>query len=350
MSEAVSAVAETTATETAAPETSVIQGDTPDQRAQSLKAELIAAERAERAAELGDDATGEPPAQPDTQDAGDADPKVAARRQRLQALLDRETEATKARKARDQSRQPQGVVLQETEVQQLRARLERAEQIEQRFESLRKSPAQLLAMAEELEIAPEDFAAAIREGIENPERAIEAKARGAVDPVVKELRELKAELERERAEIRRSQETAAEQRAHAEAAHQFAQFTQQNAADAPHVARLMQADSNAFVSFANEIANTLPPGSGYQAVLDKMEENLHGFAALLGTTGQHVSGSDKATNRKTTASAGGITNRQATERASVPADEDSFKAKLATLDAVDDRARFLKDFYRRHET
>jgi hypothetical protein len=315
-----------------------IQGDTPDQRAQALKAELVAQERAE----LGEEA----PGMADTPPPAAGDP-VAARRERLAALVAKEQEVTRARQAREAARQPKGVMLTEENVLQLRERLERAEALEQRMSSL-SSPEALLAYAEEHNIAPEDFAKAIRAGLENPELAIlrkaNLKAKEAADPVMQELRALKAELERERAEARETRAQAEERQLHEQAARQFTQFTESNADSAPYVANLMSKNPDAFVSYANEIANTLPPGSGYQAVLDKMEENLHGFASLLGSP---VQSGQKSPSRKI--APGGITNRQAAERASVPVDDDAFRAKLASLETAEERAAFLKDFYRRTE-
>lgn len=137
---------------------------------------------------------------------------------------------------------------------------------------------QFFVMAERLKVPPQKLYEWLQKRVDRPELAA---IRSEVDPKLAALEKRNADLEARLDEFLNGQNEQAETAAAAEAAHEFASFTSQNAATSPYAARFLEAHGAAqFVKLAEGAARSLPPGAGPQALLDEIEENLAALGAI----------------------------------------------------------------------
>lgn len=166
------------------------------------------------------------------------------------------------------------------EAEQLRVRLAEAEAKTKAYETY-VDPTQLtkeqffdLAKSNP-NISPQELGVWLREQAEDPQAAAARAAQTAIDP---KLAKLQADLEAANAKIDgflTKQQTAAEQVAEQQAAHQFASFAQENAATSPLAARFLeQRGLQEFYDLTMGAVEALPPNAGRQALLDEIEDRL----------------------------------------------------------------------------
>lgn len=277
----------------------------------------------EPAVDAVDDAPPADPASP----AGSADtaPATSAAEDRKRRLA--ELSEAESKKIAKKQRQAEADKL----AKELAETRQRAEAAEARAASLvdpdSLDEAAFFRLAHAKGIGPEKLGAWIREAMTNPERIAEATAQEAarkvVDPKLSELekRLMKAEQE---LEAERNNRTLAEQRAiELQAAQEFESFTKNNAGTSPYAARyLAKRGSDAFYALATHAAQNVPEGSGWQAVLDHIEESLSGFADIYGTDPSNASAAKPPITKTAAAKANTVSNALAQNRASVVEETD----------------------------
>lgn len=269
-----------------------IEGDTPDERIQSLK-EMFAAKKLESdiaederilsgAAEpVEPNVDAEAPSSPETPVAK-ADDDAAAkrteeRRARLASLRDKQekrerdlraNKAAQARQARD------------AEYQSVSQRAQQFEAIQAQL----KDPVGIIRFAQQNGVDPIEVANALRQSIEDPSFALARDAREAVSPELQAIRDELAALKREQSTV--SQRLAAERQQAAEVAAQR-ELVAAVSDDAPlSKAVLAHLGQERFIKMCELQAARLPPGAGLKALLDVVEESLEqerdGIAKVYG--------------------------------------------------------------------
>ncbi len=101
---------------------------------------------------------------------------------------------------------------------------------------------------------------------------------------------------------------------------EFASYTHQNANDAPFSARFLHNFGvNEFSKLAQSAAASVPPGAGWQAVLDTIEENLSSMAQIYALQNGSAQQRPQASppNRAAAKAPTTVSNSLAQERASV---------------------------------
>lgn len=187
-----------------------------------------------------------------------------------------------------------------------------------------KDPVRAFAIMQEEGIPPQRIAEALREAIANPDKFQEARAREeakkVVDPYIKSLEEKIAALEKRDADRESAWQQHQQHLAFQRAASECLAFTKENAAISPYAARLAEADPQGFIAMAEQKASGLPPGSGFQPVLDLIEEDLTKYgpqlAAIFGVQAP-ASSKAKAPPSRAAAQANTVSNRDATARTTV---------------------------------
>lgn len=271
-----------------------IEGDTPDERIQSLK-EMFAAKKLE--ADIAEDerilsgaaepvepnVDAEAPSSPETPVAKAAEPDDAAtkrteeRRARLAELRGRQekrerdlraNKAAQARQARD------------AEYQTVAQRAQQYEAIQAQL----KDPVGIIRYAQQAGIDPIEVANALRESIENPAFALARDAREAVSPELQAIRNELAELKREQSTV--TQRLAIE-RQQADEIQAQRELIAAVTDDAPLSKRVIEVlGQDRFIKMCEIQAARLPPRAGLKALLDVVEESLEqerdGIAKVYG--------------------------------------------------------------------
>ena len=290
---------------------------TLEQRVAHLHEQYITENNAPAPEPAGEAAGAAPSPAPATAPPADsaADP-VADRRARLAKLQAEERERVDRR-----SRQADTDKL----TKDLEAAQKRVEEAEARAtaridrETLR-DPMKVMAIMQEEGVPANRIAEAIREAMANPEHAAAAAAKRAVDPELKALKERVELAERRLQEAESRRAMAEQQMAETRAAQEFFQFTTDSAAAAPHAAAaLKHFGPERYYELAFSACKHLPPNSGWQAVLDVIEEQLSGFAPVFAT---HSNEPAQPPARPAAAKAKPLSNTLAQERASVAEPED----------------------------
>lgn len=312
----------------------IAEATTLDQRAAIIH-DAIRSEASQSAAEpVGADAPGadrqelgtaQPPAEaaPKAGSAADSEAKTPAdeRKARLKALA----EAEQAKVAKAQRRAEQDRLTRELE--ETRRRAEDAEARAAKAVDIGSlDEASFFRLAQEKGIRPDRLGEWIRDSMVNPERIAEAAAaeaaRKAVDPKVSDLEKKLAALEARLAEEQSTRAALHEREAEIRAAHELMEITKTQAEHSPLSARYLdKRGPDAFYALASAAAQMLPPGSGFQAVLDQIEENLNAFRDVY--VSDTTSKPSAAPTKKTAAAKANTVSAQlAQERASVVDEED----------------------------
>lgn len=278
----------------------------------------------------GGDATAAPPTEaPSPADSAaakeaPADP-AAARAQRLEALKKNE---------RDRLERTTRLAEQEKIAKDLEAANKRAAEAEARASKLvdldSLDEASFFRLAQQKGIAPSKLAEFIRESMANPERVAEAAAldatRKAMDPEIKALKDELAALKKRDADREAAYQAQLHQQQEARAAQEFFSFTKDNAPASPYAAAFLERHGgDEFYKLALQAAQQVPPGAGWQPILDVIEENLSSLAPIYApapTTKANGKGQAPPPNRSAAAKATTVTNSLAQERASVVEESD----------------------------
>jgi hypothetical protein len=306
------------------PTTPPVEGTTVEERA----ANALAALQGEQETPAAPDGAA-PPAPPD-----DA---AAARAARLTALRERVAREHQERARRAAERRPPAAAPPSPPAPAASA-VETAQIEVARL----RSAAGLLELAEQHGVAPADFGAALREAIEHPERAIGAKATALVKPVVDAAQKRIDALEAKIAEMDQAGLRAQHAAQEAQVAQTMIAFVSDHAAQAPRThAYLQKRGVEAFLNLANGVAASLPASVGEQAVLDTIEDYLHGMVQDIGpAVPSSPTRAPLPAGRKAPPVTTSPSNRAATER-DAAIDEDAEWSRLS----VEERGARLKQRY-----
>lgn len=199
---------------------------------------------------------------------------------------------------------------------------------------------QFLNLAEKINVSPQKLGELIRERMLNPEAVA---ARAAVTSVDPKIAALEKKLAAQDAAIRSfldQQQAQAVHHQEAQAAHEFNSFVTENAASAPYSASFLKIHGgNEFYKLAHSAAASVPPGAGWQAVLDQIEENLSSMAPIYapqGATAQQRPALPKP--NPAAAKATTVSNSSAQGRASIVDEE----ANWASLPFAERSARLFR--------
>ena len=258
------------------------------------------------------------PAEPGSPAASESDAAATERRKRLDALLAGERERIDAQ-ARKREHEDWRRKAEEAE----RRAKEAEERAQSRIDISTLDEAGFFEMAERLNVTPQKLGEFIRKRVENPEALAAQAATRAVDP---KLAALEKKLADQQAVIDRFMASQEEQAVHAQergAAAEFNQFTEANAASAPYASSFLKHHGGEeFYKLAKSAAASVPPGSGWQAVLDVIEENLSRMAPIYAPPGANSTGKPAPPNHPAAAKAPTtVSNTLAQGRATVVDEE-----------------------------
>lgn len=205
-----------------------------------------------------------------------ADQAALDRRARLKALQDRERETVDAKNRRREAEEYRG------RLAEAERRLKAAEEMAQKRIDVETLDVDgLLGLLERGKVEPAKIAERIRELTANPEIAAAQAARKTIDPEIASLRATVAAQQEALNKFIAQQQTQAEAAQEAAATRELVAFTQENAATSPIAARFLSAyGQDEFYKLALGAAGRVPPGAGWQAVLDDIEENLSTLAPI----------------------------------------------------------------------
>lgn len=254
----------------------------------------------------------------------DADPVVAARRERIKArdadikkLAAEERSKVSAALAKKQERATEQV--ERTSVKDTLAITDAAS---------------FFAAAERLAIPPNELAAWLT-GQGDPAKVAESSARKALTPIEAKL----ADLEAKQARWEESQRQLEEQRHTAALVEQNRKFLSAHLetvqGDAPLSARFHARNSAQFMRAVDSVCDGLPPGFTAQDVIDQLEENLSALQLHEPTSRQSGISTPKRTEKSAAVQAN-VGNRLAAERATTIDDDGEDAGSL------DERAQKLK--------
>lgn len=251
------------------PEAAPERASTPEARAGAARIRLereLSESQPEPAPEASSDPIPDPPP-PVSEADSDGEPDNAAllkakqvRAARLASLRAAEQERQERERARKFSESPEA------------KRLKELEGLEKRL----TDPREIFALAQERGLTAGQLAEYLKESIETPEK-LEAKRMKA--EITSEIEALKAQLEEERqqrAALERSREEA-------EVANELIARTAAERKVAPYSARYMErVGREAFIQYAEKVAQVMPEGCGIEALHDAIESNLEQLAVIYG--------------------------------------------------------------------
>jgi hypothetical protein len=269
-----------TPTETAATPTEAPRLTTLEEREGAILADIQREVSEERAAARHDRATPpQPSGEPPVPEATPAD-AVAARKKRLDELWARgRANADKRRQQQVPNQYAHALEQAKREAAEAQARIERL------VDPSTLNEESFIEFARRAKVSPEKIAEYVRESMANPEVfAANAAERAAAKAVEPELAKLRTQLDKSNETIqalvnqhRQAAAQAAEERATAE----FFAFTEASAATAPYAANFLKRfGPQEFYKVALSSARVLPDGVDPQGILDAIEENLSGLAAM----------------------------------------------------------------------
>ncbi len=264
-----------------------------------------------------DAGTAPPPEQPAGSTAAsvdDAAKRAADRQARLAALKAQERASVDSQQRHRES---------ETLRQQLAAAQKRADEAEriaqQRFDVDKLDETSFFDLARRAKVSPERLAEHLRESMSNPEYAATHAVNRAVDPAIKAMEKKLADQQAVIDRFLTQQQQSSMEAQEAAATREFIGYAQQNATDAPYAANFRSKfGPEQFATLAQSASASVPPGAGWQAVLDVIEENLSSMAQIYAPPGADPQRSQAPPKQSPAAAkAPTISNSLAQERASV---------------------------------
>ncbi len=222
------------------------------------------------------------------------------------------------------------------------ARAELQAIVDQRVDPNSLDEAGFFDLAERLKIAPQKLGEFIASRINNPDDAIIEKAKAAVSPEVAALREELAAVKASLAQQAEERAAMQEQQTEAEAERAFVTHITESKT-APLTAKFREkAGHEQFMKVVLSAAKTLPPGSGYQALADKVEDQFEQLAALYAAPPEPTPtapSNGKKSPPSAAAKATTLTNALASARTDIVEEED-----LSAL-TYDQRVARVKKLY-----